>query len=264
MEVAVSILASLAASGALTAALVFLSKTWISERVKNAIKHEYDQKLETFRANIRADQAIKDAAAASFSATHSAAFERRLDAIRTIWQAIMRMRQNTPAILQITDHLSGERYAQFIETTRDNQQVRDQVRFETLGETFAPILKDADDVRPFAGEYLFALFDAYRSLIILAASILHTNLENGSGKSWHETNHLDYLFESFMTKAEFEDFHGQLFKLEWARKCIEHKMIEHISVIISGQESGDLALSQAKKIEEAALKAQLDARQKAT
>jgi hypothetical protein len=41
-------------SFATSAALVWLTKTWISERLKNAIKHEYDQKLETHKIQLKA------------------------------------------------------------------------------------------------------------------------------------------------------------------------------------------------------------------
>jgi hypothetical protein len=55
VELAVSILSSLTVSAALTASLVFLARSWIGERLKNAIKHEYDQKMETFKAQLQAE-----------------------------------------------------------------------------------------------------------------------------------------------------------------------------------------------------------------
>ena len=53
------LLASAAVSAVLTAALIWLSKSWISERLKNSIKHEYDQKLETHRAQLSAHSAVE-------------------------------------------------------------------------------------------------------------------------------------------------------------------------------------------------------------
>jgi hypothetical protein len=41
-------------SAGVTGLLVWLTKTWISERLKNAIKNEYDQKLETHKAELKA------------------------------------------------------------------------------------------------------------------------------------------------------------------------------------------------------------------
>lgn len=54
-----TVLASGAVSTLLTGALIFLSKTWITERLKNAIKHEYDAKLESHKAQLQAQNAIE-------------------------------------------------------------------------------------------------------------------------------------------------------------------------------------------------------------
>lgn len=51
-----TILTSVTASGAFSAAIVWLAKSWISERLKTSIKHEYDQKLASFHAQLKAKQ----------------------------------------------------------------------------------------------------------------------------------------------------------------------------------------------------------------
>jgi hypothetical protein len=56
--VVASVFSSLVTSGALTATLLWLTKTWIGERVKNDIKHQYDQKLETHKAELKAEQDV--------------------------------------------------------------------------------------------------------------------------------------------------------------------------------------------------------------
>lgn len=56
--VAAAVLSSLVTSSALTATLLWLTKTWIGERVKNDIKHQYDQKLETHKAELRSSQDV--------------------------------------------------------------------------------------------------------------------------------------------------------------------------------------------------------------
>ncbi len=53
-ESIVTILASAAVSSALAGLLLWLTKSWITERLKNSIKHEYDQKLETHKAELKA------------------------------------------------------------------------------------------------------------------------------------------------------------------------------------------------------------------
>ena len=48
-----TILASLTVSGALTAAIIWLAKNWIGERLRAAIQHEYDQKLEGYKVQLQ-------------------------------------------------------------------------------------------------------------------------------------------------------------------------------------------------------------------
>lgn len=50
---------SVISSALVSGAVVWLSKTWISERLKNAIKNEYDQKLETHKAQLKAANDIE-------------------------------------------------------------------------------------------------------------------------------------------------------------------------------------------------------------
>jgi hypothetical protein len=49
-----SVLSSLATSAIVSVGVVWLTKTWISERLKNSIKIEYDAKLETHKAQLKA------------------------------------------------------------------------------------------------------------------------------------------------------------------------------------------------------------------
>lgn len=53
-----SIITSASVGAFLAGLLLFLAKSWISERLKNAIKSEYDQKLETYKAELKAESDI--------------------------------------------------------------------------------------------------------------------------------------------------------------------------------------------------------------
>jgi len=55
----VQVLTSAAVSVVLSGALVWLTKSWISERLKNSIKNEYDQKLETHKAQLKAQSEVE-------------------------------------------------------------------------------------------------------------------------------------------------------------------------------------------------------------
>lgn len=52
---ALTVISSAAVSAALSGLLLWITKTWIAERLKNAIKAEYDTKLESHKAQLKAE-----------------------------------------------------------------------------------------------------------------------------------------------------------------------------------------------------------------
>ena len=54
-EFVTTILASASVSAALTATIIWLAKSWIGERIKGAIQHEYNQKLESHKAVLKVE-----------------------------------------------------------------------------------------------------------------------------------------------------------------------------------------------------------------
>jgi len=54
-DFAVTVISSAAVSAALSGLLLWFTKTWVSERLKTAIKTEYDTKLENHKAQLKAE-----------------------------------------------------------------------------------------------------------------------------------------------------------------------------------------------------------------
>lgn len=84
---------SVVSSALVSGAVVWLSKTWISERLKNAIKNEYDQKLETHKAELKAANDIEleklrsslNILAIERRIEYSKLYEKRADAITEVY-----------------------------------------------------------------------------------------------------------------------------------------------------------------------------------
>ena len=90
-------LCSVISGGFTAAALVWLAKNWISERLKNAIKHEYDAKLETHKIQLKceADAQLEhlkselQIAAAERNVRYSRIFERTAEVIAEIYSKLL-------------------------------------------------------------------------------------------------------------------------------------------------------------------------------
>ncbi len=78
-ELAVSVLSSVLVSGLLVGALIFLSKTWIGERIKREIESEYAAKLEIHKAQLKA---AYDIAVETHKAMLKGQYDKELESIR--------------------------------------------------------------------------------------------------------------------------------------------------------------------------------------
>lgn len=58
-DFSLQLLSSAAVSAFLSGFVIWLTKSWISERLKNSIKNEYDEKLETHKAQLKAQADIE-------------------------------------------------------------------------------------------------------------------------------------------------------------------------------------------------------------
>jgi hypothetical protein len=96
-DLILSVLSSAAVSVLLTGALIWLSKTWIGERMKNAIKHEYDEKLETHKAQLKAESEVSverlksqlQIASAERNVRFSRIFERTAETVAATYEKLL-------------------------------------------------------------------------------------------------------------------------------------------------------------------------------
>jgi hypothetical protein len=100
MDNLITIVSSGVVSVASSGALIWLSKSWISERIKGAIQHEYDQKLETHKAQLQSRNEIEIAklraeleiAAAERNTRFSRVFEKTAETIATTYRDLVALR----------------------------------------------------------------------------------------------------------------------------------------------------------------------------
>jgi hypothetical protein len=173
-EVLTFIGTSVVINGLLAAAMIFLAKSWISERLRNAIEHEYKMKLETYkhqlrsehdvaierlRADVARDQALQSVVASSFSEGQRAAHERRLNAVEVIWKALVGMRDQLPIVIEVLDVLTPDKYHQVLGNPDIRKEINEMSE-EGLAEISGKGTREAEMARPFYGEYIYSLFCA--------------------------------------------------------------------------------------------------------
>ncbi len=258
-------------SGALAGILIWLSREWISTRLRGSIQHEYDQKLEAHKARLQAEKdvallelktslereaALHAATHASFTEGQQAAIERRLSAIDKLWGKVLHIRGNLPPILTFIDVLTVDEY----KAAKDHPTFQ-QLAGELSLKKIANMHDSIENVRPYVGEYLWAIFFAYQAILLRLLFLLHLGRDDAAKIEWHKDQGIRQLMKSVLTVGEMEKFDQTKFgKVSWVQELLESKILDSSRKVISGEEFGAESFEQAKVIQQ--LATQINAKSK--
>jgi hypothetical protein len=270
-EFAIAVLSSAGISAALSAGLIWLAKSWISERLRQSIQHEYDQKLASvnselraqvdtnltkLRASIERESDKLRFAASSIGEAQKVVIEKKLGSLETLWGAVIAARANVPPVMGFIDILTVDEY----QSSKDHptfQKLIGEVSEQKLAAMYQDSVGSIERVRPYVGEYLWALWGTYQSIILRTALLLHWGKDDAEKLNWHKDSGIQQLLKAAMTTAEQQAFERvKIAKISWLQSLFERKLLSAMQVVVSGQHFAEEALSQAQAMEEkiAALK----------
>lgn len=267
-EMAISVLTSIAASGALAGLLIWLSREWISARLRSSIQHEYDQKLESLKSQLKAQsdvalvelRASVERHAALLALAHSslaegqkASMERKVNAVDTLWERLLHLRANSPPILGFIDVLTVDKYA----------GIKNHPTFEALSRGWSMervtqlIDTEVERVRPYVGEYTWAVFSSYQAVMLRIVFLLHLGRDDAAKLEWHKDSHTRRLIEAVLPAVELAEFDATRFgKISWLQRRLESKILAATRKVVSGEEFSADALDQARLIQQRAAQVQ--------
>jgi hypothetical protein len=247
----------------------------MSTRIKGSIQHEYDQKLEVHKAQLKAENevaflelkasvereaALHAVAHSSFSEGQKAAMERKLSAVDRLWEKVINLRGSLPPILTFIDVLTVDEY----------KGAKDHPSFQAMSGELSPEIiasmvdsKDGpiESVRPYVGEYMWAVFFSYQAIMLRVLFLLHLGRDNAAKIEWHKDPGTRQLMEAVLTRKELEEFDSTKFgKITWIQRRLESKILSASSKVISGEEFGDESLKQAGLIQQRAAQLQENAK----
>lgn len=257
------ILSTTAVSTLLVSALIWLLRNLLSERLKNSIRYEYDLKLESIRVQLKTESEIslaahraqleKDAALlsdvkASFVAGQQAGIDRRFKATEELWSAVLSFRNNSPlGAFATLDHVTVEEYAGL--TSDPNfQKLTSDLTKEKVAVMYSGLDK-IESSRPYVGEYLWSLFDAYQTIFLRMALAMLLSRIDPSKLEWYSDEVTRRVITTILSKAEIDYFDALEFKkIQWLRNNIESKILIEISKVVSGEQFGTDTLHLAQQI----------------
>lgn len=258
---ALTTFASAGVSAVLLAALGWLLRTWIGERFKASVKHEYDDRLERLKSELKAQSDLDLAAlksevdrqaeklkiaALSFSDVQKATIPRKIEAVDNLWAAVRQARNYIPGEIYICDVLTDDELADMRKTAPLNE-IRLRLRgIDAMG--LSPLLfGDAEKVRPHVGEYIWALFSTYHGIVSRIMFLISGKNED---RRWYRDENVQRLIVSALGQDRLEVFLTlQLSRFDWLRREFEGRLFVSFEQLLNGKAFSEAALRQAQEME---------------
>lgn len=261
----VTLLSSAGVSFVLASILIFLSRNWLSERLRHSIKHEYDLKLTYIKNELKAEsdkntlllkRSIETEAEklrlanASINETQKIAIERKLSAIEILWEGVLAVRKNIPSIIGFIDILTEDEYSS-LKDRPDFQKIVGDISHEKIIQIHEENIGSRERVRPYVGEYTWALASTYQAIILRISLLIKMGQDDNKKLNWHLDSGIRQLINSALSEDEITEFDNtKIGKIKWIQRIFEFKILSAIQIIVSGEQFGEEALKQAQKMEE--------------
>ncbi len=234
---------SLTTAGVVAAAL-WLGRSLLITRLRNAVQHEFDAKLESLKTELRASEeqlkadlrrkdaqieALRGGALSGLASRQSLLDKKRVEGIEKLWSAVVAM---GPAEVALA-WMATVKFEAAAKETATNPKFREI--FEVIGGSIdldKMKLAKASHVRPFVSDLSWAIFSAYQAIGIHAVSQLMM-LKSGLGQpDFLNTEKVTSLVEAVLPhQAEY---------LSRAGANGYHYLVEELKTLLLAQLRHDL------------------------
>lgn len=257
-------------------ALLWLGRTWISERLKQSIANEYALALERHKADLAAanaadlervkasyadQRAIRALGEDSFREAMRVSHTKRVDAIQVIWDAIIKVSEGAPPVMTYVDVLFEKDLPNLL-TSRRGRAALDALTEEEIIEKILIRTPEITAARLLAGPYLYSLLFAYRAIVGRATSLVLDGRNEGKAVAWYRHADMRELFDAVFSAEELKTFDAlERQWMRWVRDTIEAKFQQAATDVIMGADQAKQFIQKAREIEAAVEKveAKIDA-----
>lgn len=257
----------------LLAIALWLFRKIISTYLTNAVKHEYDKKIESlrttlrqseesFRAELRAKEsqidALRSGALSGIVNRQATFYERQIVAVEQLWDAVISL---SPA-KSISASLSSINFEVAVKSSAKDAQMREW--FTTIGGDFDNSIFKTDSAskaRPFISPLSWALYSAYRSIChheTLKLFMLKSGMDDmGKVESLNAEGVTALVKMVLPHQTEYMEKHGSRAFYHLFQE-LESNLLHELNNILQGKESDKesieraaLILSETEKVMEA-------------
>lgn len=184
--------------------------------------------------------------------------ERKLSAVDRLWEQVIHFRSNLPPVLFFINVLTVDELKD-INRNPTFQELSGQL---SLNKILGMIIKGdppIENVRPYVGEYLWAIFLLYQAIMLRILFLLYSGKDDVAKIEWYKDSGILQLMEDVLGKKELEEFNAMKFgKVWWLQLRLDSKIVTESAKVISGEKFGEDALQQAKLIQQRTAELQVE------
>lgn len=255
-DFALNVLLTSGVSATLLAGLGWLFRTWIEERLRAGIKHEYDERLEILKAELKREgdsnlaelksefdrQADKlRISSASFSEVQKAVIVRKIQAVDVLWLAVLEGRELMPAPIVTSDVLTRSELLEAYSGPL-GPELR-AIEFGIITKFFAKV----QDHRPFLGEVIWAQFATFHGMLARIIYLFREGKHDPQKLVWYEDENIHRMIAALLGDPLLQEFLGLSHsRLQWLRGQFDRLLFKALDQLLSGREFGEAALKHAE------------------
>ena len=259
--VAALIAAALSLLGVILNAVITRSTTHTNAN----LQRENEKDILELKTTINRTVDLYTAASASFTEGQKAAIERKLGAIDRLWDKILTLRNSLPPASTVFDLMDVSEYKNkkdlsLLQALTEGLSSEGE-EGEGLPEKIASLSRDdagpIEQVRPYVGEWMWALFFCYHAVLIRRLFMLHGKYNDIEKLEWYKNQITRQIIKVVLTPDEFNEF-DQVTSGKWSyfQRQIESKILIDSRRVISGEVLGIESLGQARLIQQTVVELQ--------
>ena len=243
----------------LTVFIIWLCRNLIMTRLKNAVEHEYEKKIdilrtelrnseESFKAELRTKasqiEALRSGALSGIINRQAIVYKRQIEAVERLWEAVISI-SPSKTISAIMARLKVDIVAG---DAAKNPQVREM--FKAIGDAFdakGSTCIEASKIRPFVSKLAWAYCSAYQ-VIIAYAVVQCKMIQSGTTKNYFDVEAIKKLVKIALPhqEANIEKYGPSVF--HHLLEELESKLLIEIEFMLSGKESDKKSIETAATI----------------
>lgn len=252
-------------AAAIVVVVGFLARKYLVEVISQAVRFDFETKLEQLRAELRQKEseiaALRDGALSRMVSIQAAIATRRMQAGDELWRAVVRWNELVPVVTTI-GMLKFENVSARIERDSKLQSVLKSLHPGNLLEQTRVLGALAENERPYLSDLSWALFTAYRSIFSGAAAKAHMFANGIDPRPFMNPDGIDQMLRAALPDQEQLIAQGPSSHLQLL-DVLKGKILEEIRNYVEGKEQDAESVRRAAAVVRVAAAIELEHTQKA-